>query len=244
MEDLSSPTEQLDRTTASSAVAERLRSEIQRGNLQPGTRLPQGDIAKRYGVSTTPVREAFQILQAEGLLRIDPHRGAIVFRPTVEEMQEEFGIRSTLEQLAAAKAIPNLKESDFAELDQMIHTMRATNDPAQWRQLNTQFHTRIYESSRWPRLVGLISNLADATSGYSQMATLRAPRSWWADTQHEQILDALRAGNVERTQEIISDHLHLTVTFLIELLEGEEGASQSPNKSLDGDGRVNPAGLT
>lgn len=231
----SSSSDELVRTTTSFAVAARLRAELQRGDLAPGTRLRQADIAKRFGVSTTPVREAFQMLQAEGLVRIDPHRGAIVFRPTVEDMQEAFEIRIVLEQLAIEKATPNMQSADFEELESIIEAMRSTNDPAQWRQLNTRFHLRIYESSRCPRLVGLIRNLTDATVGYSQMATLRAPRSWWADTEHEQLLEALRASDVPRAQGIIKEHLNLTVGFMIEFLEGQgDTTATSPSSAGSG----------
>ena len=70
----------LGRNTTAKMVAGMLRDQIQDGGLAPGTRLRQNEIAERFGVSTTPVREAFAQLQAEGLVRIDPHRGAVVFR--------------------------------------------------------------------------------------------------------------------------------------------------------------------
>ena len=95
----------LMRRTASEAVSERLRAEIQRGDLPPGTRLRQGEVAARFGVSTTPVREAFALLQAQGLVRIDPHRGAIVFLPTAKDAQELYEIRIALETLAIGRAV-------------------------------------------------------------------------------------------------------------------------------------------
>jgi DNA-binding GntR family transcriptional regulator len=206
------------RVTTSGAVAERLRTDIQSGELPPGTHLRQAEVAQRYAVSTTPVREAFQMLQAEGLLTIDPHRGAVVFRPSREEMRESFEIRIALEQLALAKAIPNMTDGAFAELQEVIDTMRATDDPAQWRQLNTRFHRRLYEHSGRPHLCSLIANLTDATTGYSQMATLRAPRSWWADDQHQALLEACRLTDARRAQRIVREHLSLTVNFIFELL--------------------------
>lgn len=222
------PTDQLDRTTINVAVADRLRSEVQSGYLVPGTRLRQADVAKRFGVSTTPVREAFQFLQAEGLLQIDPHRGAIVFQPTIDDMREAFEIRLVLERLAIAKAVPKMAEGAFTNLGALIQTMQETNDPAQWRQLNTRFHMEGYEFSQLPRLVALIANLTHATSGYSQMATLRSPRSRWADAQHKQLLEAFRRGDVDGAQLIIKEHLNLTVSFMVDFLEGHETKGVSP----------------
>lgn len=217
--------EALVRTTASAAVADRLRSEIQSGKLSPGSKLRQGDVAKRFGVSTTPVREAFQILQVEGFVRIDPHRGAIVFRPTVGEMQEAFEMRIVLEQLAVSMAIPNVTAEDLEQLRELVGLMESSNDPSEWRKLNIRFHTRIYERSGRGRLLAAIRNLTDATTGYSQMATLRAPRSWWNNQQHAELVDAIEQRDEERAKRILEEHLNLTVSFILELLESGEAPS-------------------
>src|SRR5918997_1170374 len=88
--------------------------------LAPGTRLRQNDVAKRFGVSTTPVREAFAQLQAEGLVRIDPHRGAVVFHPSVDDVLEFYEIREALESLAVGHAIRKIDGDLAARLADMI----------------------------------------------------------------------------------------------------------------------------
>src|SRR5215470_16894852 len=94
-----------------------LAEEIRSGGLPPGERLRQVEIAERYGMSTTPVREAFSALERQGLITIHPHRGAVVFGPTVENVRELYDIRIALEPLAIAKAIPNLQQADFSALE-------------------------------------------------------------------------------------------------------------------------------
>jgi DNA-binding GntR family transcriptional regulator len=212
--------ETLDRTTASLAVADRLRSDIQNGRAAPGSKLRMSDVAKRFGVSTTPVREAFKLLQAEGFLRIDPHHVAIVFHPTLEEMREVFEMRIVLEQLAISRAVPNITDDDLAELRDLIAQMERSEDPSEWRQLNTRFHMRIYGASGRARLVAAIRNLTDSTTGYSQMATLRAPRSWWNNRQHVELVDAIERRDEDRAKRILEEHLNLTVSFVVELFEG------------------------
>lgn len=128
--------EMLDRDTTAKVVAERLRDEIQDGTLAPGTRLRQNEIARRFGVSTTPVREAFAQLQAEGLVRIDPHRGAVVFHPTVEDLVEFYEIREVLESLAVVRAIPRLRSDVVKELAALIDRMRRTDDARRWLKLD------------------------------------------------------------------------------------------------------------
>jgi DNA-binding GntR family transcriptional regulator len=76
--------------TSSAFVADQLRDAILRGAIPPGTRLRQAQLAHEFGVSTTPVREAFQILQSEGIVESDPHRGVVVRRPSAADVAEDY----------------------------------------------------------------------------------------------------------------------------------------------------------
>src|ERR1044072_358042 len=89
--------------TVAGQVAEHLKAEILAGTRAPGTRLPQGGIAKAVGASTTPAREAPASLQREGLVRLHPQKGAVVFLPSVDDLREHYEIRAALEALAAAR---------------------------------------------------------------------------------------------------------------------------------------------
>src|SRR5919108_1006681 len=82
--------------TIAGQVAERLKAEILAGDREPGSRLRQVEIARALGVSTTPVREALASLQREGLVRLHPQRGAVVFVPTVADLREHYEIRAAL----------------------------------------------------------------------------------------------------------------------------------------------------
>ena len=89
--------------TVAGQVAEHLKAEILAGRRAPGDKLRQVEIARALGVSTTPVREALATLQREGLVRLHPQRGAVVFLPSVDDLREHYEIRAALESLAAAK---------------------------------------------------------------------------------------------------------------------------------------------
>jgi DNA-binding GntR family transcriptional regulator len=197
----------LGRDTTAKVVAERLRQEIQHGTLAPGTRLRQNDVAQRFGVSTTPVREAFAQLQAEGLVRIDPHRGAVVFHPTVEDVLEFYEIREALESLAVTHAIPNLRKDVARDLRTLIDRMRRTEDARKWLKLNDQFHLRLYEAAGRPRLSTLIDNLRDASAPYIYMFVASRPLSERANDEHQEILDACVRGDAAGAKRSIRDHL-------------------------------------
>src|ERR1700747_1182118 len=98
--------------TRAAAVADGIREMIRSGELPPGTHLRQTDFAERFGVSTTPVREAFVALAREGLVTQDAHRGVVVFRPSLQELDEIYEIRIALEPLATEIAAKQLSEDD------------------------------------------------------------------------------------------------------------------------------------
>jgi DNA-binding GntR family transcriptional regulator len=216
------------RQTASEAVADRLRYEIQRGILMPGTRLRQGEIATRLGVSTTPVREAFQLLQAEGLVRTDPHRGAVVFRPTAADVREAYEIREVLECMAIEKAMPNITPDMIRELEIIVKAMDTVEDEREWLELNNQFHQRQYEASGRAKLCSILANIRDASSGYMHMVIFQARDSGRSAIEHRQILDAIKARDVKAAQKAIVHHLHQTVEYVLRSLEQVEKASPVP----------------
>jgi DNA-binding GntR family transcriptional regulator len=110
--------------TRAGAVAAQLRELINSGEIPPGSRLRQTEVARRFGVSTTPVREAFVALAREGLVRQDTHRGVVVFVPSVEELEEIYEIRGVLEPLATRLAAGKLREAELAALDRIVAEMR------------------------------------------------------------------------------------------------------------------------
>lgn len=214
--------ETLERDTTAKVVAERLRSEIQHGTLAPGTRLRQNDVAKRFGVSTTPVREAFAQLQAEGLVRIDPHRGAVVFHPSVDDVLEFYEIREALESLAVSLAIRKIEPDAAERLAGLIATMRGTEDPRAWLRLNHEFHLQLYACAGKPRLSWLIDNLRDASAPYIHMFVTSRPLSERADEEHQAILDACLSGNATAAKRAIRDHLRHASTDLSTFLGQQE----------------------
>src|SRR3954470_11084102 len=119
--------------TRSSTSAERtlasLRTLILDGDLRPGARLGEVELAERLGVSRTPVREALSRLAAEGLVEVVPNRGARVATWTVAELEGVFDLRSTLEPQLTAFAVPNATPADVAELDELATRMAEVGRP-------------------------------------------------------------------------------------------------------------------
>lgn len=219
-----------DQPTMADRVADLLRSEIQRGVLAPGMRLRQADLADRFGVSTTPVREAFMKLQTEGLLHIEPRRGATVLKSTFEDLRECFEIRELLEGLAISKAIPYLTPAMLDELQEIVEKMKKTEDDQRWVELNNQFHLGLYAAAGLPRLHAIISSLRDASDAYLHMFAKARRASRSKDEEHQAILDACRDKDPICAAELVRMHLRRPIRELFEKLSG---GSDDPTASLD-----------
>lgn len=173
-------------------VADGLRDMILSGELGSGSTLRQRDIAKQFGVSPTPVREALQQLEAEGYILSKRHHSAIVVRPTEERISENFLVRAALEALAIELAARKITPKTLAELE-AINAMIAACDPREPRrfELNRRFHFTLYESAESPTLLSLLTYLWELLSegpGHGRPVAE-------AVAEHAAIIHALRQGD-------------------------------------------------
>jgi len=138
-------------------VAALIRELVITGELAAGEQLRQRDLAQRFGVSQTPVREAMRRLESEGLLVCDTHRGFTVAAPELGRVEENFQIRAALESLGASLAARKIDAAGLARLRGLNHQMRALpdGDPS-YAELNREFHFTVYSCARSPLLLSLM----------------------------------------------------------------------------------------
>ena len=217
----------LTKLTIAEQVAAALRHEIATGQLPAGTRLPQIEIAQRFGVSTTPVREAFGLLQSEGLVQIDTHRGVTVFLHTIQDLVEHYEIRMALEMLAVEKTAERFQAPDAPPLVAILDEMHATSDAVLYVERNQQFHVRLYGLSGRPRLVSMIEELRNASIAYNHLyAAADVPKdAQRLDTEHREILAACQANDPVRAASAVRHHIQQTIVHVKKVLEqgGKEG---------------------
>jgi DNA-binding GntR family transcriptional regulator len=209
--------------TIAEAIAAALRADITSGRLAAGERLRQVELARRFAVSTTPVREAFAILQHEGLVRMHPQRGATVFVPSVEDLHEHYAIRAALEALAAEKAAMNFTPNDAPPLREILDEMHSCAEPKRYVELNHHFHMSLYKLSRMQRLVDLISGLRNASNAYLQIYAAEGVPSDRLDREHREILAACEARDPERAARAMRHHLAQTVAHVTKDLTEPQG---------------------
>lgn len=209
-------------STRSEAVADELRRLIQTGELGPGTRLRQADIASRFMVSTTPVREAFASLARDGLVRQDAHRGVVVSAPSVDELRETFEIRGVLEAFAADLAARNLTTDDLEALDGIVFEMRDAA-PDRYVDLNRAFHRRIYAAARRPRLLEVIDQLREVSANHLNVTVQRRGRAYRhrVQAEHEAIVNALHRKDAELASRLVGEHVRQSPTLVEEAGESQ-----------------------
>lgn len=148
--------------TMALAAADALRSQILRGVYGPGQQLRQDTLAAEFGMSRIPIREALFLIEREGLVRILPHRGAVVVRLSPEEVDEIFNMRVLLEPFLLERSAPQLTAEDFETLasiqSRYVGAIRR-EDIGSWNEVNSIFHLELYKHAASPRIVGIVRNL-------------------------------------------------------------------------------------
>ena len=206
--------------TVAQQVAATLRQEIVSGQLGAGSKLRQVEIAKRFGVSTTPVREAFGLLQNEGLVQIDTHRGVTVFLPTRQGLVEHYEIRTALEMLAAEKAAEVFAPPDAEPLLKLLDEMETVDNPTRYVEANRQFHAQLYGLAGRSQLLAMIEELRNASSAYLH---LYAAKDLPTDRQrlnreHREILAACQANDPQQAAAALRHHFQQMVTHVLDIL--------------------------
>ena len=145
------PSPQADKITRAEELRLQLADEIVRGALAPGSPLDETDIARRFNVSRTPVREALRQLAASGLIDARAHRGAVVARPSLERLTGMFEAMAELEAMCAGLAAERMTPADRHGLEAIHEELRVlsyTGNPDRFHEVNERFHNAIYAGSQ------------------------------------------------------------------------------------------------
>ncbi|SMG42789.1 transcriptional regulator, GntR family [Dethiosulfovibrio salsuginis] len=136
-----------------------IKEKILSGKLQGGHQIRAAEVAKNYGVSGTPVREALIQLEGEGYVIYEPYKGAIVKSISKKEVQEIFKIRAVLECMAMETALKRMTSEEFREAMALAEKGLNESDPAMLSTINWDFHSYIYQKADMPNLLGLINSI-------------------------------------------------------------------------------------
>jgi DNA-binding GntR family transcriptional regulator len=188
----------------SDIVTSALREAVITGELEGGTPLRQRDLAERFGVSPTPVREALRRLESEGLVHYDLHRGATVIDGVFGATEENYQVRAALESLAARLAATRMSEDELDELDELHAELgRCRERSRRAIELNRSFHFHIYEASRSPVLLALLRLL---WRSFPLEPQLRRPLPE-SVRMHAEIVAAMRRRDPDAAERLTREHI-------------------------------------
>lgn len=209
-------------------IIQAIRSAIQRGDFAPGQRLVVSELKTRFDTSAGPVREAIRLLAGEGLIKLIPHRGAVVRKFSERDVLDYFQVREGIEGVAARLAANNVEHSDYkARLSSYLADLRKATDEqgADLPTVRQAFHALLYEMSGNPRLTELASQLAHPTFAirYWQLFPDRAATSL---REHEKIVEAVLRGNGTDAENLMRKHLRNTAAAIHDALEADSDFSE------------------
>jgi DNA-binding GntR family transcriptional regulator len=192
--------------TTAARISRTLARRIVSGNIAAGAKLRQDHIAEEFSTSHVPVREAFRLLEAQGLVVSEPRRGVRVAAFTIEEVKEVAEMRAALEVLALRHAAPHLTPAILKAAEAATQAGDKAADAQTWDEANRSFHRLILTPCGMPRLLKAIDDL--------QIASARLLFSGWraeweapTDRDHRAILAALRADDVDQAIAILARHV-------------------------------------
>jgi|YNPNPStandDraft_1061719.scaffolds.fasta_scaffold29558_3 DNA-binding GntR family transcriptional regulator len=198
-----------------------LREAILRGDLRPGQKLRQQELAESLGMSATPVREVLRILEAEGLLVRDPYRGVFVAEVSPEDTEEIAPIRVALESLAVKMCASRITDDELATLEQLAQEMEEAwqkdMDLVRVRRCNYHFHSTIYHASGSTILCGIIERLWPRFA--TDLLWMIPGRADSSMAQHRAILEALKQRDGDRAAELMAEHIMTAGREIVEFLK-------------------------
>ena len=205
-------------------MADRIREQIVEGLLEPGVRLNERVLCEQMGVSRTPMREAIKKLAGEGLVRLEPHRGAVVHRLGRDEVAAAFEVMATLEALSgdlAAQRASNDEIRTIQELQvRMERAHRARDLPGYYR-LNAEIHAAINTAARNPVLEEVFRSVNVRLQSLRFRSNLDQ-RKWDAAVkEHAAIAAALQARDGPQLGRLLRDHLNHKREIVLKLMEQE-----------------------
>jgi len=205
-------------------ILETIRDAIMSGALKPGEKVAEPELAERFGISRTPIREAFRQLESEGYLTVIPRKGAVVAAFSSKEVEEFYAIKSILEGYAAHQACSNLTDKEIEKLASVNEKLRQLADEGDIKhffKVHNDFHELFRRAADNEKLDEMINGLVNRFQRL-RYASLSLPgRMKISVNEHVKIIDAFRARNPELAEQLVRKNAEYGGRVL---MEGSEGS--------------------
>jgi DNA-binding GntR family transcriptional regulator len=206
------------------AIAEEIKENIISGRYKPLDRLKEADLATKYLVSKTPIREALRHLESVGFVEVVPHTMVIVKKVEAKEAMNLFSIQSVLEGLAARQAIPNLDEDHLRSLKRhaaLIDRHRNADNAPEYEKANFNFHFTLWKASKNENLFALLNSIHEQIQRYRAITRRYRGQFKRIVPGHTEILEALIQGDEEKSEQLLRRHVEWYGKAIVSLMESE-----------------------
>jgi DNA-binding GntR family transcriptional regulator len=226
--------------TVTEKVMGEIRTLLVTGALQPGARIDQVELAKRFDVSLVPVREALARLASVGLVEIIAHRGAFVAAVSADELVDIYTVREILEEQAANLAVDRLTDGNIAVLETLADEMGQVaprGNVDRLLSLNRQFHFELYRAANRPHMLHIIERLWDLSARYAHLQLHAVPqRAVQSLTEVREIVAACRRRDKQAVGMMVRYKVHQTTVGLLERMPAtvDRAAPASARQSAGG----------
>lgn len=198
-----------------------LEEEILNGKLKCGDTLTETALARRLGISRTPLRAALHRLAEEGLVDIAPNRGATVVGVSAEDLVDIYKIRTRLEGLASGSAAERISDEDLAKLRESVELSEfylQKNDTERIKELDSEFHNIIYRAAGQRHLFKILSELHRNIKVYRQLSITVPERLKKSVAEHREILSAIESGDAALADRLTSEHVEAALENLLTIV--------------------------
>jgi DNA-binding GntR family transcriptional regulator len=187
-------------------ILETIRDAIIKGALKPGEKVAEPELAERFGISRTPIREAFRQLETEGYLTVIPRKGAVVAAFSQKDVEEFYAIKSILEGYAAKRACENLSGKEIEKLESIntkLSQLAEGADVKQFFKIHNDFHDLFIKAANNDKLNEMIASLVGKFQRL-RLASLSVPgRMKISVEEHEKIIDAFKKKNPVLAEKLV-----------------------------------------
>ncbi len=199
----------------------KLEEEILNGDLKKGDTITENSLSARLGVSRTPIRSALHRLAEEGLISLEPNRGATVLGVSESDLVDIYTIRMRLEGLAASEAAKKIDENGLSDLRDSVELSEfyiRKRDAEHIKELDTKFHEIIYRASANPRLDKILSELHRNIRVYRKLSISNGTRLEKSVEEHREILTAIEAGDSELADRLVTEHIKAALDNVLSVM--------------------------
>lgn len=215
---------EISRKSLHQELVDRLQQMLIKGELTPGVKVPEKKLCIQFGVSRTPMREALKVLATEGLVRLEPNRGAWVTQVTIGEVNEVFPVLGALEALSGELACKHITDEEI-EAVRLLHQQMVENYNARdlegYFSINQMIHKAILTAARNETLSTSCQALSLRMQRARYLANISEDRWRVALDEHERILRFLSERNGKMLAKTLSDHLETKRASIVKWLQGE-----------------------